>query len=264
MLNIPFSAPPRAENAGLFISPGCGRHADRCLDSFEILYVRTGELLMQEEGVPFRVGRGQCLILRASHRHGGTSNYPADLSFYWLHFRPVGKGSFLQVPQLSEPSRPERVTELFRRFLDDQEAGVLLPQQGNLLVGLILLEIVSPAPGRRDAAEILAGKAEEFIAANFRHGIHAGDVASALGCNPDYLGRVYRRATGRTLSEGIHRRQLAEAEILLCESALNLEEVSRASGFREARYFRKLFAENRGMSPRAYRKLHSRLFINSN
>jgi len=225
--------------------------------------VRSGELLMQEEGVPFRVTKGQCLILRGGKRHGGTGNYGPDLSFYWLHFRPGGKGGLLSIPQLSEPRRPERVTELFRRFLDDQEAGVLMPQQGSFLVGLILLELLSRAPGRRDAAEILAGKAEEYIAAHFRKGIHAGTVAEALGCNPDYLGRVYRRATGRTLSEGIHRRQLAEAEMLLCESVLNLEEVALASGFREARYFRKLFTDHRGLSPRAYRKLHSRLHINS-
>jgi AraC-like DNA-binding protein len=198
--------------------------------------------------------------------HRGTADYEPDLAFYWIHFeaqtkgRSRGHGELL--PQYATPKRPERLTELFHRYLDDQESGRLTREQSRLLVGLMLLEIQHPEARTSPSEENLAGRAERHIATHFTRGLHAGDVANAIGCHADYLGRVYRKVYGHTLSEAIHQKQIAEARRLLRESDQNLDAVAAASGFQGSRYFRKLFHEYQGLSPRAYRSLYSRAHIN--
>lgn len=264
--------PLKAQTAGLFISPGRGIHPDRVITSHELIFVRSGCLHIEEEGTPFAVGPGETLLLWPGLRHRGTRDYEKDLSFYWIHFlisgnrrtaRTSAGRTPLRCPQHARPGAPARLAELYHRFLDDQEAGNLLPGQGGLLVGLMLLELTRPAAAASPDDDSLANRAQQFIAAHFTRGIHAGDVAAAVGRNPDYLARVYRRVFGCTLSDAIHRRQIAEARQLLRESPSNMEEIARACGFRESRYFRQLFFEHQGMNPRAYRNLYLRQHINT-
>jgi AraC-like DNA-binding protein len=265
-LELKLPAGLKTENAGLFISPGHGIHPDRSITSYELIFVRSGRLGLEEEGRFFDLAAGDALLLWPGRRHRGTATYEADLSFYWVHFHPPrgGRGRSLHLPQQMRPGRPERVMELFHRLLDDQEAGAPDADEAALWVTLLLLELQrGESADAARPAHALAGRAERFIAQNFRKGIHAGDVARAMASNPDYLARVYREAHGCTLSEAIHRLQLKEARTLLRESPRNIEEIALACGFREPRYFRKIFTERQGIGPRDYRKLHARAHVNT-
>jgi len=261
---LPLAPPFRVEAGGLFVSPGGGRHPDRIIPTHELIFVRSGVLRIAEEGRDFSIGPNECLLLRPGRRHRGTHDYLPDLSFYWIHFHPLAKRpSGLSIRQQTRPPRPEILADLFRRFLDDQETESLTAEQAGCLVALMLIEAERPSAAELLPDHSLAGRAQRFIATHFQQGIHAGDVAREMRCHPDYLGRVYRKAYGRSLSDAIHRKQIAEARHLLQESSLNLTEIALACGFRESRYFRALFARHQGMSPRSYRKLHARVSINT-
>jgi AraC-like DNA-binding protein len=267
MANLDLRLPTglRAENAGLFISPGHGIHPDREIASHELIFVRSGRLGLEEEGQSFELETGEALVLWPGRRHRGTTAYPSDLSFYWVHFHPPASrthGRSLSIPQHVHAGRPERVMELFHRLLDSQETASPDPDEASLWLTLLLLEL-QRSTGPAKAAPALAGLAERYIAQNFRKGLHSGDVARAMACNPDYLARVYRAAHGCTVSEAIHRLQLQEARTLLRESPRNIEEIALACGFHEPRYFRRLFSERQGVSPLAYRKLHARAHVNT-
>ncbi|MDR1281141.1 MAG: AraC family transcriptional regulator [Opitutaceae bacterium] len=277
-LHLPVLRTVIAHNAGLFISPGHGIHPDRVIDSHELVFVRSGRLGLAEEDREFTVKAGETLLLWPGRRHRGTLPYEEDLSFYWIHFglppgartkrktRKTPASLITTIPRHGHPARTERLAELFHRFLDDQESGEQPADEAALLVMLMLLEIrreVSPGAAASGSGDSLAARADRFIATHFRRGIHAGDVADAVGAHPDYVGRVYRRANRRTLSEAIHRRQIAEARTLLRDTSQNMEEIARACGFGCSRYFRKLFAGQQGMSPLAYRKLYARVHVNT-
>lgn len=254
------------ENAGLFISPGFGCHPKRSLASFELIFVRSGNLQIADKNRSFTVTKGQTLILWPNIPHHGTADYEIDLSFYWIHFRAlankrkVNPGEPLR--QQAIPKRPERLTELFHRYLDDQESGRLSVEQSRLLIGLMLLEIQSPEAKTSPSEENLAGRAHRYIATHFAREVHAGEISAAVGCHPDYLSRIFRKVYGHTMSEAIHQKQITEARRLLRESDKNIDMIAAACGFSEPRYFRKLFRQYQGMSPRTYRGLYSRTHIN--
>ncbi len=267
-LHIPFSPGFRVVSAGLFVCPGYGIHPDRVIDSHEIIFVRSGRLGIAEGEREFVVRAGEALWLRPGVRHRGTLEHEPNLSFYWAHFHLAKKArgpvASAGVEQHSRPARPERVAEWFHRLLEVLESRAQETEEAGLLLLLLWRELARvQAPEHPNAGEVLAARAEQFIATHFPRGVHAGDVAKAMGCHPDYLGRVFRRAHGCTVSEAIHRRQLQEARWRLREGGQTIEEVALACGFREPRYFRKLFTGAQGVSPREYRKLHARIRVNT-
>ncbi|MHC4914273.1 MAG: AraC family transcriptional regulator [Planctomycetota bacterium] len=256
-------------HGGLFISRGRGIHPDRTIDSFELILVRSGRLGMGEEDRRFDLSAGDTLLLWPGRRHYGTEAYPEDLSFFWVHFRlPRRKrrtaGQVLRVPQTARPSRPDRLAELYSRYLDDQESGTRDELTSALTIGLMLAEVcrAAPPPGAGVSAA-LAARADAFVRTHFHEPISTGLVARELDCNPDYLGRVFRRTFGFGLTEAIHRRRLVHARRLLLESTANIAEVAREVGFEDPGYFRRVFRRREGVSPRAFRKIHARMHVNT-
>jgi len=178
----------------------------------------------------------------------------------------MGDGMALDILQHATVSRPDHLAELFRRFLDDQEAGRLQDVAADLLLSLMLCE-VSDSDGAQTSIEknaaVLAGRADAYIRTHFHASLSTSSLARELGCNPDYLGRVFRRVYGRTPTETIHWRRLRHARKLLLESDRNVEEISRTCGFEDVRYFRRLFKRHEGMAPLAFRRLYAQLHVNT-
>lgn len=260
--------PLRAQNAGLFVSRGVGRHPDRVIDSHELIFVRKGTLSIFEETRRFEVGAGEALLLRPGRRHGGEAEYPRDLSFYWIHFSlaktAAGGRTLGVVPQYGPVARPDRLAELFHRFLDDQETGRLDPAEAALLTLLMLREAGDRRPAQAaDGAATLAARAHRFILAHFHEPVATDAIARALRCNPDYLGRAFRIAAGKTLTEALHECRLRKARALLLDGERNVDEVARACGFADPGYFRRLFRRREGVTPRAFRQQAVRLHLNT-
>jgi AraC-like DNA-binding protein len=264
--------PVTASNAGLFISRGHGRHPERVIDSYELIFVSQGQLGMFEADRRFVLSAGQTLILWPGRRHGGTTPYPADLQFYWLHFAvhatTTGAEAGITVPQVATLRQPERIIQLFRWFLDAQESAETLSSLSvDLLVLQMLQEVaVADADERSESsstAVVLAQQAERYLHTHFHIPISTADIARALDCNPDYLGRIYHRVYGTTMTEALHRRRLRLACALLLDSAHTVAEVAQACGFSDPAYFRRTFLRQQGMSPRAYRRLYARLHVNT-
>lgn len=261
----------RALNAGLFICPGFGRHGTRIIDSYELIFVRQGRLSMFEQDTPLTIHAGQTLLLWPRRQHGGAADYPPDLEFYWIHFqlpdaaKPAAKKQhdILHVPQIGTPSRTERLTELFHQFLNDQEEDSTPRLQLDLLVLLMLCETARTfAPADRTESTTLAVRAETFVAAHFHEDIHAGLIAETLECNPDYLGRIFQKHFNQTLTQAIQSQRVQFAKKLLRQSSLSIEQIVTRCGFADPAYFRRIFRRQTGVTPGAFRKLHSRMHIN--
>ncbi len=267
---------PRADNGGLFISPGHGRHPCRQLDSFEIIMVRSGRLKMGEEDKTFSLDSSDMLILFPGYEHRGLSDYETDTSFYWVHFylpkrvyriRSEGEScrGFFAVPQCAHPARPERMIELFRQFLHGQEERFRSPFEADLLVAQMLVELAFHVKRTVEspAAERLAERVKAVVDAEFHQSVMSpGFVAQRLDVNGDYLGRVFRMAFGQTIGDYIHHRRLREARKLLQESELNVNQVAMAVGFTDPGYFRRLFRRHYEIRPGDLRRLYYRTHVN--
>ena len=258
-------------NAGLFVSPAHGIHPERVIDSYELILVRTGTLVLGEESTVFALEQGDTLILWPGRVHRGVAPYASNTSFYWVHFYlvamvsdPADEGA--SIPQHCRLPEPLRLTELFLRFLDDQERHRLDKGYGSTLVKLMLLEIAlqnSPHFSAEMRSQSLAIQAQTLITRNFREPLSTSLIARKLHRNPDYLGRVYRQTYGCNPTEGIHRARMKHAKNLLLLTSMNVDEIALACGYEDSDYFRKVFRRFFDMQPRRFRTLHVKQHLNS-
>lgn len=72
---------------GQFVSGPGWRHAQRTIDSFELMFVRRGVLPIRVGERTMRVHAGEIILLPVGVEHAGADIITDDLEFYWMHFR---------------------------------------------------------------------------------------------------------------------------------------------------------------------------------
>ncbi len=281
MIAFSVSETIEALNGGLFVSPGFGTHAVRVIDSYELMFVTQGRLDIFEGERVFHVERNQTLLLSPGIRHGGLLPYPPDVNFYWAHFRlrPFhSPGISLTVSKHAAARDPEGLTELFCRFISDQEAGILDSLSAAQLIALMLCGVgeCAATTNRLEAAgsreprsagggrEPLVDAVQRYIEEEYRRRISTSAIAGALGYNPDYLERVFRGREGLSIVDAIHRKRVGMARAsLLHDVRRNINEIGFESGYADAGYFRRMFKRLTGLTPREFRSLYARTHINT-
>ncbi len=84
-------------------------------------------------------------------------------------------------------------------------------------------------------------------------GLSLTQIAEYALVNPNYLSGVFREQTGQTVRQCITRCRLDEACALLRSTGLKVSEIGVRVGFDSAKYFTRLFKNQFGVSPQAYR-----------
>ena len=100
----------------------------------------------------------------------------------------------------------------------------------------------------------LVHKLNEYVMAHLSENITLTVMAQALHYNPSYLSRAFKTASGEGVNEYVNRIRMSEARRLLENSDMKIYEVAHAVGYRDIRYFTRLFAAMTGEKPSSYRK----------
>lgn len=80
-----------------------------------------------------------------------------------------------------------------------------------------------------------------------------GFYASQLSITPDYLSRIVRRVSGRTVVDYINQLLMMEASHLLTATTLSVSQIADRLHFADTPSFSKFFSRLTGQSPREYR-----------
>lgn len=97
------------------------------------------------------------------------------------------------------------------------------------------------------------GHAKRFVRAHVEEPIVLEEVVRHVGLSRFYFCKLFKRATGMTLTEYVTRVRLEKAKTLLGDPALRISEVVYASGFGSIPRFNSVFKRHTGMAPTAYR-----------
>ncbi|MBD3166406.1 helix-turn-helix domain-containing protein [bacterium] len=111
-----------------------------------------------------------------------------------------------------------------------------------------------PAP--HDCAGPYAVKidaAKSFIRENYGERISPSDIARALCITPNWLAKMFRQATGMTVTRYTNLIRLHAARDLIQGTDKPITEIALVCGFSSPHYFSRVFQKHESMSPQHYR-----------
>ncbi|MGO4788708.1 AraC family transcriptional regulator [Paenibacillus sp. 2KB_20] len=102
-------------------------------------------------------------------------------------------------------------------------------------------------------SEFYIKRSVDFLHQNYDRHIQVKDVAAEVNLHPGYLHRVFRRGTGRTITEYLTMIRMEKAKMLLEQTDIPIDEISDYVGVGSRQYFHMLFKKNTGTTPVEYR-----------
>lgn len=92
-----------------------------------------------------------------------------------------------------------------------------------------------------------------FIDSNLSSSLTLSSVAEAQNVSSGYLSTIFRKETGKTITEYIAERRVAHASHLLSTTHLQIQTVALHCGIMDVQYFSKIFKKYTGKTPKEYR-----------
>ena len=94
----------------------------------------------------------------------------------------------------------------------------------------------------------------EFMLANFQRNVTLAEVADLASLTVTSFCRYFRKYTSKTYVDYLNEIRISHARKLLVDSSLSIQDVGLISGFQNLSNFHRLFKQQTGLSPLAYRK----------
>lgn len=219
------------------------------------IYVANGEVLAEVDGTPFLCQPGQVLLI--PQRSPFTIRYYGNAVGYTGGFAPSILADTNPLRFLSSPlhqgfwfDEGAFVGELFNMLAISFEKGdrVFLEKGLDLLLSRI-------KPGQEAA---LPAAVSRFLEAVFDPGRTGGTLASyagEIGISENYLSRLVKNATGRSVGAWMDIVRIQRAKRLLSGTRLPVIDIASAVGVEDQSYFSRLFKKETGLTPSAFRKM---------
>lgn len=174
-------------------------------------------------------------------------------SLRWARLRELAEsGQSYALPARERESWEARLEELREELASDRPAS---REASEALLVLLLVSAIRIAGVSGAAAEHgVVSAVTHLIDQRFREPLRLSHIADAVAVSPTHLRRLVKRATGATVGELVRDRRMDEARRLLKETALPVDAVATASGYRDVTHFRRHFRRIHDQTPGRWRR----------
>lgn len=254
-------------------------------DYVEMVYMCAGQTTHIVNGKHIRLDQGDLLFLSQSATHEICKAGEADLAINFIVLPDFFTTTLTAIGDEETP---------LRRFLVDclcgqntglgyLHFGVSGNQPVQNLVENLLWILLQNAPNKRKMSQMtmallflqLMGNNQillnadqenaavyrvlQYIETDYASSSFA-EIARKLHYDPSWLSREIKRKTGKTYTQLLQDKRLAQAAFLLKNTDRNIADISVAVGYENISYFHRIFADCYGKTPRQYRVQETTLF----
>lgn len=255
-------------------------HADRRVDFHILIYVIEGSISIIEEEIEYEISAGEIGFLKAGLRHYGVTPSAPNSRWIYVHFlleQPAEKDTEFQL-YTSHLQEQEFTGEDYRYVLPIPKtvnSGTGSALEGKLYhlvdwfhsnnplragyMNPLLLEILLDCYMEEEQESSYPNT--EIIYEMIRYlENHAHDQFSSQQVEEEFhlsykhICRIFKQATGRTLTQYHTELRMNEASRLLRETTNQISDISSCMGYMDPLYFSNVFKKTTGLSPRSYRQ----------
>ncbi len=240
---------------------------------FEMVRVISGKMVLWINNVPLSLSAGDIAFVgcKALHRSEPTDcRYECivcDLSMLvkknsdllWTYIEPILSATVTVDPLLSPNSFPlyETVCRLFA-VLEEEERYYELETVGLMLETVTRLyrsgRIVRGEDKKNASLHHRMGELLRWIENNHAEHLSLGRVSQQFGLSPNYVCRIFKEYTGKTLMEYVNAVRIEHVCHDLKWGQKNITEAALNNGFNDISYFCKVFKKHVGISAGQYLK----------
>ncbi len=218
------------------------------------IYVTSGEVLLDVDGTPFLCQPGQILLI--PQQHPFAIRYYRSAIGYTGGFAPSFLPDSKPLRFLSSPlhqgfwfDEGAFMAELFNMLATSFEKG------DNVFVEKGLDLLLSRITPNHPAA--LPTAVSSFLESVFNPYRIPGTIAiyaEEAGISENYLSRLVKQSTGRSVGAWIDIVRIQRAKRLLSSTDLSIIDIAASVGVEDQSYFSRLFKKETGITPSAFRK----------
>ncbi|MBR3030599.1 MAG: helix-turn-helix domain-containing protein [Bacteroidales bacterium] len=224
------------------------------LPLISFIYVTSGEVLADVDGTPFLCQPGHILLI--PQQSPFAIRYYNDAFGYTGGFAPSFVPDTKLLRYLSVPlhtafwfDEGAFMAELFNMLANSFERGDNTFIEKGL--DLLLLRIKPNRPATVPPA--VSAFLESVFDPSKNPGTIAG-YAEEIGISENYLSRLVKQSTGRSVGAWIEIVRIQRAKRLLSTTDLPIIDIAAAIGVDDQSYFARFFKKNTGYTPSAFRK----------
>ncbi|CAD0004132.1 helix-turn-helix domain-containing protein [Flavobacterium salmonis] len=175
------------------------------------------------------------------------------------------------VYEVIEDKEKANIQFIFERILEESK-GQYLKRKDMVrnFISILIHEALKLNSNGDNPAAFISKKASERISSKFLNLLNeqfpiedknrilpfktAAEFARQLNVHPNYLNRLVKRETGKTILKIINERIVTEAKILLLHTDWTITEIACTLGFEYTSYFDNVFKKTTGLNPKLFRK----------
>lgn len=102
--------------------------------------------------------------------------------------------------------------------------------------------------------EAIANLLQKYLSENYQKEISLRELGDKFGFTPEYLGKIFKKFTGETLSKYLIKLRMNEAKRLLLNSPeMSIQKVGELVGYKDDFYFSRAFKNYTGIQPSKFR-----------
>lgn len=113
----------------------------------------------------------------------------------------------------------------------------------------IFNSIINSSQGRK----CLLGKVKQYINENYGSKITLDSIASEFFINPTYFSYIFKLETQENFNDYLTKIRMEKARQLLTETNISIDKISKEVGYKNAKYFFKVFKKHTSLTPMEYR-----------
>ncbi len=162
----------------------------------------------------------------------------------------------LIIPESGSLGYETSIEVLFSQLLSSEEReSYFPPSYMNYNLSLIMIEIAQEYLDnyKKSQTPALIGDLEEWLRNHFEDNINIEALAQHFGYNARYLTTLFKKHTGFSLKEYSHKLKLDYAKNILSSSDTSVQKIAYSLGYKDEKYFMKLFKQQEGITPTQYR-----------
>ncbi|WP_218154676.1 helix-turn-helix transcriptional regulator [Paenibacillus sp. UNC496MF] len=228
-------------------------------DSFTLVWVRFGQTAYRVAGQPMACRKNDLLLIPAGLPAAELRGAGTIRESVVVRFSPADAATVRLLPILARRAPLRWVTHmpelLLEKLLYIVEQWTARDRYFSVMCAALLTELMVTVSREVDEGEKAPSSIhhievmKRYVDDHYRGKITKHELGACIGVSPNYAASLFRKVTGMTISDYVHRRRMKTALYLLQHSRLTAQDISDHLGYSDPSYFNRIFKRITGKLP---------------